>query len=136
MNSVVMQSSSMQPYASPQPLHPIPGSELDLQITRQPAFVGSVGTNATNTADSNTVSGSNTNSNNMNGNDEGDEDEVEEQEQEQGHSIYFRKDPSMDYQVDLHDDIINNHSIRQQQMGLGGIDNDNRYIPNPDYVGD
>ena len=55
-------------------------------------------------------------------------------DEEHSHSAYFRKDPSMDYQVNLHDDIISKHSIRQQRMGLDGIDNDNRYMPNPDYV--
>lgn len=60
---------------------------------------------------------------------------IGDDDDEHSHSVYFRKDPSMDYQVDLHDDIISKHSIRQQRMGLDGIDNDNRYVPNPDYVG-
>ena len=57
-----------------------------------------------------------------------------DEDEERGHNVYFCKDPSMDYQVNLHDDIISKHSIRQQRMGLDGIDNDNRYTPNPDYV--
>ena len=57
-----------------------------------------------------------------------------DEEEERGHNVYFCKDPSMDYQVNLHDDIISKHSIRQQRMGLDGIDNDNRYTPYPDYV--
>ncbi|KNB45853.1 hypothetical protein JH06_0529 [Blastocystis sp. subtype 4] len=56
-----------------------------------------------------------------------------DEDEERGHNVYFCKDPSMDYQVNLHDDIISKHSIRQQRMGLDGIDNDNRYTPNPDY---
>ena len=127
VNPVAMQSSPVQPYAFPQPSHPILSSELDLQIAGKPVFARSMGTNTTNS--------SSTNSNSMNGND-GENDEDKDEDEEQGHSMYFRKDPSMDYQVDLHDDIINKHSIRQQRMGLDGIDNDNRYIPNPDYVGD
>lgn len=46
----------------------------------------------------------------------------------------FQEDPSMAYQVALHDDIISKHSVRQQRMGLDGIDNDNRYLPSLDYV--
>ena len=84
-----------------------------------------------NASNDNNTNSCNANGNYMNGNDAENE---EDEDEEQGHSIYFRKDPSMDYQVDLHDDIINKHSIRQQRMGLDGIDNDNRYIPNPDYV--
>lgn len=34
------------------------------------------------------------------------------------------------------DDIISKHSIRQQRIGLDGIDNDNRFLPSVDYVSD
>ena len=57
-----------------------------------------------------------------------------EDEDDQSECFHFQEDPSMAYQVALHDDIISKHSIRQQRMGLDGIDNDNRYIPSLDYV--
>ena len=55
---------------------------------------------------------------------------------ERQQSFHFRGDPSMAYQVAIHDDIISKHSIRQQRIGLDGIDNDNRFLPSVDYVSD
>ena len=60
---------------------------------------------------------------------------LNEDEDDQGMSFHFQEDPFMAHQVALHDDIISKHSIRQQRMGLDGINNDNRYFPLLDYVG-
>ena len=57
-----------------------------------------------------------------------------EDDDERQQSFHFQGDPSMAYQVAIHDDIISKHSIRQQRMGLDGIDNDNRFLPSVDYV--
>lgn len=57
-----------------------------------------------------------------------------EDDDERQQSFHFRGDPSMAYQVAIHDDIISKHSIRQQRIGLDGIDNDNRFLPSVDYV--
>lgn len=59
---------------------------------------------------------------------------LNEDEDDQGISFHFQEDPFMAHQVALHDDIISKHSIRQQRMGLDGINNDNRYFPLLDYV--
>ena len=59
---------------------------------------------------------------------------LNEDEDDQGMSFHFQEDPFMAHQVALHDDIISKHSIRQQRMGLDGINNDNRYFPLLDYV--
>lgn len=69
------------------------------------------------------------------GNNNGSIQNMKEEEDDDPNQIFrFQEDPSMAYQVALHDDIISKHSVRQQRMGLDGIDNDNRYLPSVDYV--